>query len=407
LKLCVFGVTAVNSGATTFFFYYLYFHTRQRFGFGETQNLLLAAALGYIYAGSSYLAGNFAQRFGNFFSIRFGMVTMVAAMTAASFASGLWVFLALIAVTNFGMCFCWPALEGLMSVGEPPARLQSLVGMYSISWATAGAVAYFTGGALLEHLGESALYYAPVATIIAELIFLSWFERAVARQRGPRPDLAHSALEVIAEGDASPIPAKTFLQMGWLANPMAYLVVNTVVSTIPSLAERFGFEKMTAGFVCSVWLFSRAASFVALRMWPRWHYRFRFLAFGYVAMILSFAVMLIIPNVWTLVVSQLVLGAALGLMYYSSLFYSMDVGETKSEHGGIHEAAIGLGSGSGPAIAAGSVALFPASPASGPIGVSVLLLGGFAALMRLRFRTTNGDAKGGDLKPRRDTEAHG
>ncbi|HWD20607.1 MAG TPA: MFS transporter [Verrucomicrobiae bacterium] len=386
LKLCVFGITALTSGSTTFFFYYLYFLTKDKFGFSQTQNLMLAAALGYVYCAASYVAGRFAHRFGYFFSIRFGLTILILTLGAASQMKQAWPMLGLVVIGNFGMCFCWPALEALMSEGEPPARLQSLVGLYCISWSAAGALTYFAGGAVLQHFGQQSLFFAPVGVFVGVMLFLSWFEKQVENQPPARADLAQTALHVVAEGYRSPIPAKIFLQMGWLTNPMAYLVVNTVVSTIPSLAEHFQFRPMMAGFVCSTWLFARAATFMLLRLWPRWHYRFRFLGFGFVAMIVSFILMLSVRNLWVLILSQLVLGGCLGLIYYSSLFYSMDVGEAKSEHGGIHEAAIGLGSGSGPAMAAGSVALFPASRASGPVGVSVLLVMGFGMLLWMRFK---------------------
>ena len=38
-------------------------------------------------------------------------------------------------VANFGMCFTWPALEAMVSEGEPRHRMQSMVGMYNITWA--------------------------------------------------------------------------------------------------------------------------------------------------------------------------------------------------------------------------------------------------------------------------------
>jgi len=79
---------------------------------------------------------------------------------------------------------------------------------------------------------------------------------------------------------------------------------------------------------------------------------------------------------------------ALGLIYYSSLFYSMDVGETKGEHGGIHEAAIGAGNCGGPAIAAAALLLFPDHPASGTLAVCLLLLCGLGGLFWLRYRRT-------------------
>lgn len=74
------------------------------------------------------------------------------------------------------------------------------------------------------------------------------------------------------------------------------------------------------------------------------------------------------------------------MIYYSSLFYSMDVGETKGEHGGIHEAAIGLGNAGGPGLAALALAFFPGFHASGALAVCVLLFIGLAGLFWMRYR---------------------
>jgi hypothetical protein len=87
-----------------------------------------------------------------------------------------------------------------------------------------------------------------------------------------------------------------------------------------------------------------------------------------------------------LIASQAVFGLAIGLIYYSSLFYSMDVGETKGEHGGIHEAAIGAGNATGPAVAAVALAFFPKFPGSGTAADCVLLLLGLGGLYWMRFR---------------------
>ena len=67
-------------------------------------------------------------------------------------------------------------------------------------------------------------------------------------------------------------------------------------------------------------------------------------------------------------------------MYHSSLFYSMDVGDTKGEHGGLHEAAIGLGNFAGPAVGAASLYFLPHYANAGALAVSGLLTLGLAAL---------------------------
>ena len=86
------------------------------------------------------------------------------------------------------------------------------------------------------------------------------------------------------------------------------------------------------------------------------------------------------PNLAVLIVAQIFFGGAIGLIYYSSLFYSMDASDTKSEHGGIHEAAIGVGNCVGPAVGAASLQFLPQYAHNGAIAVSVLLLGGFGGL---------------------------
>jgi hypothetical protein len=106
---------------------------------------------------------------------------------------------------------------------------------------------------------------------------------------------------------------------------------------------------------------------------------------AYVGLVGSFAAILLVPQLAVLVLAQIVFGGALGLIYYSSLFYSMDSSETKGEHGGIHEAAIGLGNFAGPAVGAAALQLLPHQANSGAVAVSLLLLcglGGLTALWR-------------------------
>jgi MFS family permease len=167
---------------------------------------------------------------------------------------------------------------------------------------------------------------------------------------------------------------------------MAYLAINTIISSVPALAQRLNLSPMLAGFVCSIWLFARAGAFVALWLWPGWHYRFRFLAASYMVMMVSFGVMFLVPHLWALVLSQILLGPALGLIYFSSLFYSMDVGDTKGEHGGIHEAVIGVGNCVGPAVAAAASRFFPERPGSGAWAVCLLLAPGLVGLYWLRYK---------------------
>ncbi len=180
-----------------------------------------------------------------------------------------------------------------------------------------------------------------------------------------------------------------FLRMAWVANPFAYVAVNTVVAVIPSIAQRLHLSMAMAGMVCSIWFFARLVSFFLFWGWSGWHYRFRWLIASYALLVASFFGLLMAPNLGVVVGVQIVFGFAIGLIYYSSLFYSMHVGDTKGEHGGLHESAIGAGIFVGPAIGSGALYLFPGSLNSGVWAVSGLLVVGGAVIMLIRFRNSN------------------
>ena len=172
--------------------------------------------------------------------------------------------------------------------------------------------------------------------------------------------------------------------MAWLANPFAYIAINTLIAVLPGVAVKFHLSPMFAGFACSLWGFVRLATFVVLWRWDGWHYRFRWLATAFALLIGSFTMILILPNLWAVLAAQVVFGAAIGLIYYSSLFYSMDASDTKSEHGGIHEAAIGVGNCLGPAAGATALWLAPQNVNGGAWAVTGLLTLGFGGLLWLR-----------------------
>jgi MFS family permease len=293
----------------------------------------------------------------------------------------------------FGMSFTWPTLEALAAEGEPAGGVQHMVGIYNIVWAGTAAVANFFGGAMLDKLGTSSLFYVPLAVALLQLALTLWLESEANRSLAksgqgerllPAPGPTAAALAPIAVAhSASPRSgekAQCFLRMSWLANPFAYIALNTLIATMPGVAGRLNLSTTLAGFCGSVWSFSRLGAFYGLWHWEGWHYRFQWLLLAYIGLVASFISILLAPNVAVLVGAQVVFGGALGLLYYSSLFYSMDLSEAKGEHGGIHEAVIGLGNFAGPALGAGALQFLPQYPGSSAVAVSLLLLGGLGGL---------------------------
>jgi MFS family permease len=381
LKVGYFVLAWLNIYATAYYGNYIFFLMKQEFGFGNRENLLMAAVNGGVYVFFAWFAGNFAQKRGYYFALKLGFAIMIVALLSGTQAQAILAHYVVMIVWTIGMCFTWPILEALVSEGENRKGLTTMLGIYNVVWASGAAVSCFTGGALLEMLGPRSLFWFPPILHGVQFALLLLLQRA-ARQFHALPH---------PTGNASPIDPhdigvsmarrKVFLRLAWLANPFAYIAMNTVIPVIPHIATRFDLSTTLAGFVGSVWMFARLFAFGTLWFWPGWHYKARWLVGAYVLMVGSFAALLVINNLAVVVVAQLAFGLAVGLIYYCSLFYAMDVGETKGEHGGMHEALIGVGLCAGPAIGTTALRVVPGLAHAGIIAVSATLTLGFLVLL--------------------------
>ena len=376
-SLC-FTIEGLNSFGTVLYFTYLYFLLHDKFGFTAKARLAVAALLGLCYAVSSWQAGRLAQRWGYFTSLKLGFGIMAGALlVGAQLGSAAGEILSAVVVT-FGMCFTWPVLEALISENETPDRVPHAVGIYNITWAATNAAALFLGKPLTEKFGYHCIFYIPAAIVAAQVALTLWLEKL------PPSAVENSSSAPHSQHRPAPARAKNFQRLARLANPFAYIAINTLIAVLSGVTAKFHLTPVLAGIACSLWGFVRLAAFVALWQWPGWHYRFRWLVSAYIALVLSFAVILIVPNLAVVLVAQVFFGVAIGLIYYSSLFYSMDASDARSEHGGIHEAAIGAGNCLGPAVGAVSLQFAAQNADAGAWAVTGLLLAGLGGLLWLR-----------------------
>jgi MFS family permease len=391
LKTGYFVITALNTLATTWFLDYLFFYFRDRFGFGNRENLWVSALHGFVYVFAAWQCGKFAQRRGYLASLKLGFAGMAVIMTVAALLnSPVQILCALVGYTIM-LLFTWPALEALVSENETQAGVQHNVGIYNCVWAAAAAVAYLTGGRLYDLLGRGLVFWVPTAMFALQYIAVVWLAGKAALIQGSEPNVDVEANTSLHHPEETafhqPIPPKTFLKMAWLVNPFSYVAINTVFAVMPGIAQKLGLSPTGVGLFCSTWMFARLVTFALLWQWRGWHYRFRGLLVAFIALIVGFVLLLLAPQLWLVVLAQVFFGFGTGLIYYSSLFYSMDVGEeTQAEHGGLHEATVGAGIFAGPAVGAAALQFFPVHSNNGVFAVCILLLIGLAGLIALRIR---------------------
>ncbi len=397
LKIGCFILAGLNSLAGAYYFNYLFFYMREHFGFGNRENLLLTSLYGFIYMLTAWNTGGLGQRLGYFVLLRAGFSGTALAMVLGGLApvafgysrGAMFAELAVMAFWTVSICVTWPTLQTLLSRRESPRQLAWTAGMYNIVWASAAAIAYLTGGALLDKFGGETLFWVPVAILAIQLALLARL-RTISPAEDSPPPIPDAPPEPIPPLNPRPIAkAKTFLYLAWLGNPFAYIGIYGILPVIPKLSEQLGLTPTYAGFLYSVWFWVRLAAFAWFSFWPGWHYRFSWLLGAFLALIASFLAILLATQIWLLLAAQVAFGLAVGLMYHSSLFYSMDVGASRDRRGGIHESAIGMGIFLGPAVGVTALRCFTGSPNAGAWSISGLLLVGLALFLMIKYRRQN------------------
>lgn len=370
----------LNAFATAYYFNYLMFVLQREYHFDDKQNLAVGAIHGLIYIAASWLGGKAGQKAGYFTLLRIGFIGMAISIALAGLFSTVLMQLVALAGWTVTMCFTWPMLEAITCEHEDAITLPHRLGLYNVVWAACAAFAYFSGGMIFETLGARSLYWLPCIIHIAQFIltypFQKWHDDWLAHAPAIRGEAA-----VIGEGVGKP---RYFQKLAFLANPFAYMSINTLVAVVPGIAANNHLTVAEAGRIMSIWFCVRAVSFVVLWFWHGWHYRFGWFVGSFILLIGSFLSIMMANAVWQLVVAQLIFGFATCLIYYSSLLYAMDGSETKGEHGGIHEALIGAGICGGPAIGAASLYLAPSYPAAAAWAVSGILLVGLAGVLKVK-----------------------
>lgn len=340
----------------------IFFYMEYRYGWRMPQNFMLAAAQGVVYVPGALLAGPLAKRYGGRRVV--GAVYLVLlALTAVAWLlarqsgalSAAGVVAALLAYT-FAIGISWPILEGLVASGGPPGQIARRIGVYNIIWPAGGALAIAVEGTILDHW-IGGLFLIPGLLHLLSLLILLLMSTSVGF-----PEIASEASSAPHAEPGLLRKRKLALWLSRIALPAAYTVIYGLMPMMPSLPTVRSLPVTLQTLVASVWLMTRWLAFLILALGTWWHTRPRTLVWAAAVMLIAFFGMTIRPtqgaspgiDLASMIVWQAALGLAIGTIYAGSLYFGMVLSDGSTEHGGYHEALIGLGWFLGPA--AGGVA---------------------------------------------------
>lgn len=373
----LYGIEFLGSVAGTLLSIGIFFFMNHRFGWQARENFLLAAAQGVVYVPGALLAGRVTARFGRRASVAalYGILTIlcVAAWTLASEqgSSSAVAVVGVLLVYTFAIGISWPVLESLVATGDAPGMARRIAA-YNVVWPAAGWVAIGLEGAVIRYW-PAGMFLVPAACHLLGLLFLAKVWTGAADSV---PFHAHPLAEPL-------LLRKRTLAL-WLSRtalPATYTVVYGLMPLMPSLPTVGRLPTAMQTVVADVWLITRWIAFVALALSGWWHTRPRVLLWAAVAMLVAFFGMTLPPthgaspmlDLVSLIAWQVPMGLALGMIYSGSLYFGMVLSEGSTEHGGYHEALIGLGWMIGPAAGAAAQWASPGALWAGIAAVGTII----------------------------------
>jgi MFS family permease len=178
------------------------------------------------------------------------------------------------------------------------------------------------------------------------------------------------------------------LWLSRIALPAMYVVNFALGAIFPTLPLVRPLSPKTQTLIGSVWIVARMIGFAILGATAFWHTRPRLLLVSSVGLLAAFLIATLAPTLAMMIAAQILLGAAMAMIYTGSLYFGMVLSKGSTEHGGYHEALIGLGGVLGPGAGAISQYFWPGdvrmavAAVSGIVAISVI--GAAGASLRLR-----------------------
>jgi MFS family permease len=369
---------ALTSVGTNLLIPSFFFFAKQIFHWNSHDCLMLVSAEGVVYVIGALLAQRLAHATGRRRGLLLiqSLLTLLAGIAWLHPSPGLVVaiLLAYTCVSAAG----WPMFESLISDGADPELLSRRIGMYNLIWSGVGAASLAVSGTIINHF-QGGMFFVPmalhfIAAILCAGIVPSQSGFAVAAHASPEPALLRQR--------------RIALLLSRIGLPASYTVLYSLVALMPSLRVIQSFSPANQTIAASVWMATRFLAFVVLGATDWWHTRPRAILIAVAVMLISFlGVTLPLSDLTSagalldrlsMLIWQIPLGLTMGLIYAASLYFGMVLSEGSTEHGGYHEALIGVGQVAGPAAALAAQSLFP-----GDAHVAVAAVGGLLCVSLL------------------------
>ena len=323
----------------------LAYYAKRDLGANLMQLALITVIGNLVYVVACPFLGGLSDHYGRRGFMALGTLVFASAYLGAYFAGQVWQLYVVTAFSGLGHAFFWPAMEAELATGADSHQLRRRMGRFNISWSTGDIVGALTAGvALAVRPRLPFLISAGVAVAISAL--------SLSVRSSPSTPASRARHQRAVDGHDLPHNHDTFWRLALAANFFSAGIISILRRLFPDLAvEALSYTGLQWGFLVMLVALSRTVMFVVLERWHGWLYRpRRFFAFQ--LLFLAGCLLIIFAHsYWVFALAFILIGAASGMVYFSSLYYSVHGARRQARGAGLHESVLGLGAGVIPLLA--------------------------------------------------------
>ena len=302
----------------------------------------LGTALGSIYL------SRLSDRFGRKPVILISLVGIVGTCLLFAVADRWWHLFAITVARAAFMGMFWPSLEARITDGADGREMTRRLGWFGISFCAGLLLGYPLSG-LLHDASEHVPFYAGAGfgvLLFVLLVAVFWRDRT---HDGHLPAIQPDGEQTDAEPPPPPALRRAFLLTAWISNALAYAAASILRNMFPRFAKLtaadggLDFTGFETGLIAAGTSGAMLVAFLVLGKYHFWHYRYRYLLLGQLAMLVSGLIFATASSMSILVAGSLVFGSGAGMVYISSMYYSLSGHTARAGQSGLHEGILCFG----------------------------------------------------------------
>lgn len=345
MRLYIYIFAFIFSLATILLQRGVFFYTQYELGMNDSQNLLLALAVGLTYIGGAQLSHKFWETVGPRRSIFILIVLqLILPVTAFFFAKSAAVSIVVILYSFFnGMT--WPLAESYASAGLDEKQSSKSIGIYNLCWSSAVPISVWMSGALISGF-KNGIFLACGIIVLFAMALVFFLPKVIPHDDSPSDKGKEDEREeAIAYDDMRRMLVSSRWSMGF-----SYALMQILTALLPGKFHAAGISVAMATILAGFIDASRTLAFLLMSYTHWWHGKKTLLVLASLTLSLGFCTCMFGGMIPFILAGEILYGLAAGFAYYSALYYAMVLSKASVGAGGSHESVIGAGFTVGPVV---------------------------------------------------------